>query len=183
MPDLIAELSDRSRAGTLHADEGQYATRGPFAPLADADIRVAEASLGLALPPTLRRLFAEVANGGFGPAYGIMGLTGGMPDDLGRDAVTLWRRFREPDPHDPMWSWPEQLLPVCHLGCAMYLCVDCSDPAGPVVWFEPNVHGNTGDPWDDSFNVLAASTEGWLSAWASGNDLFARLCSAAEPDA
>lgn len=183
MPDIIAELSDRRRAGTLHADEDHYAKRGPFAPLADADIRVAEACLGFALPPTLRRLYAEVANDGFGPADGIMGLTGGMPDDCGRDAVTLFQLFREPDPRDPMWRLPERLLPVCYLGCAMYLCVDCSDPAGPVVWFEPNVHGITGEPWDDTFNVLAASTEEWLSAWASGNDLFARLCAAGEPEA
>lgn len=180
MPDIIAELGDRRRAGTLRADEDHHAENVPFAPLGEAEIRAAEASLGFSLPSTLRRVYAEVGNGGFGPAYGIMGLTGGKLDDLGRDAVSLFRRFREPDARDPMWRWPERLLPVCHLGCAMHLCVDCSAAAGPVVWFEPNVHGNRGDPWEDSFYVLAASTEEWLSAWASGNDLLARLCAGAE---
>jgi hypothetical protein len=35
--------------------------------------------LGLPLPPVLHALYATVGNGGFGPAYGLVGITGGAP--------------------------------------------------------------------------------------------------------
>jgi hypothetical protein len=38
-------------------------------------VQCAESLLGAALPDLLRRLDLEVSNGGFGPAYGIVGRT------------------------------------------------------------------------------------------------------------
>ena len=43
----------------------------------EAQLAEAERRLGFALPPLLRRLYAEVANGGFGPGTGILGIAGG----------------------------------------------------------------------------------------------------------
>jgi hypothetical protein len=56
----------------------------------------------------------------------------------------------------------------------MYLCVDCADARGPVVWFDPNSHVR-GTSWDKAFIPLATSTEEWLAAWVADVDLFDRL--------
>ena len=172
MRDLIGELLEIKRAGKLASDEPLF--KGDFIPLPRAVVDEAEAALGFNLTPMLRRIFMEVANGGFGPSYGLLGLRGGMKNERGRDAVGLYEVFRQPDPSDPHWSWPAGLLPVGHLGCGMYMCVDCTKPEGPVIWFEPNPHVR-GKPWTDSFFPLAESTERWLFAWIDGEDLFEKL--------
>jgi hypothetical protein len=40
-------------------------------PASVAEVDAAEATLGFAIPPLLRRLYTEVGNGGFGPDYGL----------------------------------------------------------------------------------------------------------------
>ena len=97
-----------------------------------------------------------------------------MLNEDGSDAVALYKSYREPDPEDEHWSWPDGLLPLGHLGCAMYLCVDCTKEEGPVTWFEPNSHA-TGQSWKDSFIPFSESTEAWLFAWLDGRDLFDEL--------
>src|SRR5436190_5225939 len=49
-----------------------------------------ESLLGFRLPPFLRRLYCEVANGGFGPDYGLVGMFAGHTDG-GKDIVGLYR--------------------------------------------------------------------------------------------
>jgi len=61
----------------------------PLAPASAEAVADAERRLGHRLPPLLRRLYREVANGGFGPGYGILGVAGGHPDDLGMTAANL----------------------------------------------------------------------------------------------
>lgn len=171
--DLVAELVKRKLAGTLTADDPYF--KGDFTPLPPRDIDLAEKELGFLLTPLLRRIFSEVSNGGFGPSYGMLGLRGGMQNEDGGDAVTLYSGLRQTDPNDSYWMWPVGLLPLGHLGCAMYLCIDCTKPEGPVVWFEPNPH-EIGKSWSDSFFPLADSTEAWLFAWLDGEDLFEKMC-------
>jgi hypothetical protein len=50
-------------------------------------VTAAEDRLGFALPSLLARLWAEVANGGFGPGYGLFGLEGGHVDDASRQPL------------------------------------------------------------------------------------------------
>jgi hypothetical protein len=99
-------------------------------------------------------------------------VAGGATDDQGYDAVELYALYRQPDPDDPSWAWPEGLLPVCHWGCAIYGCVDCTREPYPVIVFDPNPHDDDGSrcfrPHRDSF-------EGWLAAWADGVDLWEEL--------
>jgi hypothetical protein len=159
--DLVARLRLRLRDGRRPIED-EYGSANPFPPATFEDVVASESRLGFAVAPLLRRVYLEVANGGFGPGYGLLGVLNGATDDRHKDAVTLYEEYRQRDPDDPYWAWPDHLLPVCHLGCAMYLCVDCSDARGPVVWFEPNPHIR-GEPWTDSFFPLADSTEAWLS--------------------
>ena len=97
-----------------------------------------ESQLGFCLPPFLRRLYCEVANGGFGPDYGLIGVFAGHTDG-GKDIVGLYRETQS-----AKWSrnwprWPVRALRLLNWGCGMYLVVDCSTPAYRLFHFEPNV--------------------------------------------
>src|SRR5205823_13147951 len=84
----------------------------PDPPASEAEVVSAERTLGFSLPPTLRRIYIEVANGRFGPAYGLYGI----PTE-----ITKTRRDRFWEGHSkrialpryyPNW-WPADLVPVC----------------------------------------------------------------------
>lgn len=170
MDDLIAELKERKKRGLLQPDD-RSSGGGDFSPLSYTQISLAETQLGFGLPLLLRQIYGEVSNGGFGYAYGFLGLLGGMVNEDGHDAVTQYRLYRQSDPSDPLWRWPESLLPFCHLGCAMFHCIRCDHPDAPVIWFEPNPHEH-GESWDSSFIAFAPSLTAYLTAWLDGKDLF-----------
>lgn len=174
---LLDVLGQRAAAPMRATDCSDVVKPERFPPVDVEQLAVAEKALGFRLPPLLADIYTHVGNGGFGPAYGLLGLPGGAEDDLRRDAVRLYLEFRRPDADDVHWKWPERLLPVGHLGCAMYACVDCSSDDGAIVWFEPNPHEN-GTPWDDSFIALAPSLHEWLVQWLEGVDMFARFADA-----
>ena len=169
---ILLELKRRKADGKLRADNSYL--EGDTTPLNDEAIAAAESRLGFSLPPLLRAVYREVSNGGFGESYGFLGLIGGPLNEDGLDSVALYELYREADPNDEFWNWPEGLLPVCHLGCAMYHCVQCLDETSPVIWFEPNPHEQT-SPWDDSFIPFAPSLRLYLSAWLDGVDLWSEL--------
>jgi hypothetical protein len=135
---------------------------GAAAPPAPAPAEVvgeAEQIIGYRMPPLLRRLYLEVANGGFGPGYGILGLRGGHTAD-GRTALDLYRQtYDRPAP-----SWPARpaaLLPLCHWGCGIYSYVDCSQPDGPIWGSDPN----PGRPLAESLFSQPFTMAEWLSRW------------------
>lgn len=175
MRSLLEELIQRRKQGTLQADDRLFGT--DFSPLSEPALASAEAKLGFGLTPTLRQIYATGANGGFGPSYGVLGLLGGMRNEDGNDAVDQFSVYRENDPDDPLWAWPQALLPFVHLGCAIYFCVDCTRQEGPIIWFEPNPH-EFGEPWNESFIPFAASTEELLFSWLNGENLLERFLGA-----
>ena len=170
--EILLELKRRKAAGELRADCGL--PKGDTTPLSDHDVAAAESRLGFRLPPLLRAIYGGISNGGFGESYGFLGLVGGALNEGGLDSVSLYESYRQAYPDDEFWQWPEGLLPVCHLGCAMYHCVQCLDETSRVVWFEPNPH-EQGSPWDSSFIPFSASLGEYLSSWLDGVDLWARL--------
>lgn len=129
-------------------------------PATEEAVARAEDLLKAPIPDLLRRLFLRVANGGFGPGYGVLGLEGGFPDDLKRTAVDiLLERDRG------LWpGMPAGLLPVCHWGCAIYSFVDCR--SGRMVGWDPNPV----EPDDDvPFFEQEYTHAGWLAAWLDGS--------------
>jgi len=170
MDDLIARLSGRAADPVTAIDMAHMYDAPParYAPADATECAAAEQRLGFQLPEPVRRVYTTVANGGFGPGYGLMGLIGGAPLDTGDSAVSLFENFRDgEDPEDPLWNWPAGLLPVCHWGCAIYSCVDCTQPDGPVVRFDPNGHA-LGEPWGAAFRQESESFEAWLGRWLAG---------------
>ena len=169
--DILLELAARKSAGTLVANDAYL--KGDTTPLADSIVD-AESRLGFHLPPLLASVYRDVSNGGFGDSYGFLGLVGGPLNEDGMDAISLYEANRESDPNDEYWYWPEGLIPICHLGCAMYHCVQCGNADAEVVWFEPNPHEDE-EPWDDSFIPFCSTFSEYLSAWLDDVDLWAKL--------
>jgi SMI1 / KNR4 family (SUKH-1) len=169
MFDPVESLKLRQAQGSLSTDVGHF--DGDLRPLSELKVLEAESRLGFKLPPLLHRLYTEISNGGFGYAYGFLGLLGGRLNEDKNDAVAQYLLYRQEDPDDRHWCWPEGLLPIVHLGCAMYHCVQCNDPEGPIVWFEPNPHED-GETWESSFIPFAPSLSAYIEAWLSGKDVF-----------
>lgn len=164
MDDLII-AAIRRRLKTEVTDLG----RPPHARLIPgnaSDITSDEEHLRFRLPPLLRRMYVDIGNGGFGPGYGLIGLTNGVPDDTGKTAVAIYDLFRSA----PELGWPDGLLPICHWGCAIYSCVDCLDPDFPMWIFDPTDHD--GDEWADAFFDDSPSFEDWIRSWTAGVDLW-----------
>lgn len=140
-------------------------------PASEEAVVATERRLGFTLPHTLRECYLNVANGGFGPGYGVMGVEGGFTDDLGNTVADLFESYRQPDPEDPTWHWPESLLPICHWGCVVYSAIDCSREPGPVYFVDVSVK-ELGGPMESIIKFHKASIEAWLSDWLDGKDLW-----------
>jgi hypothetical protein len=129
-------------------------------PADPAGIARAEAALGFALPPFLRRVYVEVADGGFGPGTGLLGV---------QAAVAAHARLRSGDELPRGRAWPERLLPVAERDPGNY-CVDASSDAGRVVDWDPEELGEfSGEKaFAKSFTEIAPSVEAWLAEWVGG---------------
>ncbi len=146
-----------------------------YAPVKEKIVAAAEQKLGFRFPSLLRALYTRVGNGGFGPSYGFVGVQGGATDEFGRSLVRVYQDTKQYREDSPLWRWPEQLLPVCMLGCGMWSCLDCRRTGVPVFLFEPN--NLSSDPededetrlrWANAFWFESRSFAGWLESWLEG---------------
>jgi hypothetical protein len=143
----------------------------PCPPCSDSDVAAAEQDLGFVLPDVFRDIYTQVANGGFGPGYGVMGVGEGFKDDLGQDIVECYGGYRQGDPEDPNWIWPAGWVPICHWGCIVYSVVDCLTPPYPVSFADISAK----DPDEAMETILhphKLSFAQWLSDWMDGKDLW-----------
>ena len=134
----------------------------------EAQLVAAERRLGFALPPLLRRLYAEVANGGFGPGAGILGVAGGWATDRRQTVEDLHHVMLEAVQENRDWVWPGGLLPIVDLSGA-YTCVDAATAPHRIVEFdfEELDDEDRDGGWSRAFRDVAPSLEGWLAAWAN----------------
>ena len=119
-----------------------------------------EQEFDITLPPFLKRVYTEVANGGFGPAWGINPL---VHDSL--PSVSEWLRLeRENWPQGrPPADWPDPLLRFCEIGCNAYYGVAVLDEPGKVYAVDPMV--DSGNP-TDWLTAQDRSVAEWLHHWA-----------------
>jgi hypothetical protein len=113
-----------------------------------AQIKLAEKELGFSLPDSLIQIYTQVANGGFGPGYGILGVGGGWTDDLGNTAERLYYAGKR--------TQFKGLLPICYYGCATYALLDCKVENGQILLLEANKLKK---------EPLANSLREWLEEW------------------
>lgn len=160
-----------ARAEGLRSQMLSAAEKPLPAPATEAEIAGGEARIGVALPPLLRRLYTEVAHGGFGPGPGLVGFRPGATTDKGDTIEDLYAGMLEATNENPRWIWPRELIPVVDLSGA-YLCVDASTPAGRVVEFdfeELDDDDSADGGWSGAFTERAPSVEAWLAKWVASN--------------
>ena len=112
MDDLVI-AAIRRHLKTKITDLGEPSHSG-LKPADPAGVANDERLLGFALPPLMRRIYMEIGNGGFGPGYGLIGLTNGVPDDTGKTGPAIYQQFRRAGSEVRNWKWPDRLLPICH---------------------------------------------------------------------
>jgi hypothetical protein len=148
-----------------------------YPPATERQLRTTEAALGFALPPFLRALYKRVANGGFGPSYGIIGLAGGFPleDEMGVDLVSAYelstagKRLVALRDYEgqlstqgylaiPSDAHIKGLLRLAYEGCG--ITYELHAASGKVFW-------NLGGAGDGTYclELKALSLEAWLNVW------------------
>ena len=128
------------------------------------------------LPPLLRALYFELANGGFGPGAGLRGAIGGFgaPGTFqnGNDETLVKYHLRGseslidqplfqhvPQVLLPSNRWPRLLAPLCDLGCAVEVCIDANGQLYRLGPTEENFVSAL-RPWQP--------LEQWLHNWLAG---------------
>jgi SMI1-KNR4 cell-wall len=154
--ELIAALRLRILTASLRVDKG-WDEPSLFEPATKAAIAEAETKIGLAFPPLLSRLYCEVANGGFGPAGGMLGLERGHADSEGMTLVEAYKALREaglPQPLLPLWDW----------GSPAWSCLDTRSAEGRIV---------TQDA--DGSTLTTFDLHSWLDSWLRGVNVFEKI--------
>ena len=162
---LIARIKEKIAEDKLDDPDAPH-----FPPVEALEIRRAEGRLGFRLPELLKLLYTEVANGGFGPYDGILGLENGWKTNqgAGKTLVQIYEECQEPIAVFPNWRWPGELLPICEDGAGL-ICLDCSRDETPVVSFE-YTKGSGGVfkvGWQINLREEADTFQNWLEAWAN----------------
>jgi hypothetical protein len=151
----------------------------PLTPPASlGDLHRAEALIGCPLPPAIAAVYSGVANGGFGPGYGLVGISGGRTGFASshgqrhcEDQYAFLRRNAD-------LNWPVFLLPLCDWGCGIYSCADASRPDAPM----STAFGDL--LYDDPAHAVVPGGRTfahWLRAWADGQDLWEALIDSIPP--
>ena len=128
----------------------------------------AESDLGFTLPPLLVRLYTEIANGGFGPGHGLLGLVDPCEND-DQTIVGLYREsLAEHENPDVEYEFKKGVIFFCNWGCAIYTCVDCNSLDAQLVTYDSKL---TWTHW---------TLESWLNDWVHGVDIHAQMFEAGE---
>ena len=170
--DLIERLKERNADRARATDDSLHPPKR-MRPATPRALVAAEGAIGFALPALLRAVYLGVANGGFGPEYGLMGTKGGARLD-GQTLETCYRELLDLDQENPVWRWPKGLLAVANYGCGMWACVDCEYARLPMILWDPNNLDSELDGadarlnWGNAFWDQGRSFASWLEGWLDG---------------
>ena len=153
-PALLDALRKRADDPLRFIDMPELSEFRRFPPATHAHLDRDSRQIGILIPSVLRTVYVEVANGGFGPGYGLLGVDSGATDDSGANMERAYELLSAPDPEVPDWEWLEGGLPCCYRGCQVYSCVM---PDGLVVQLDGYEWGREAVPITE-----------WLSRWADG---------------
>ena len=135
----------------------------PAPTLSDEDIARAEEQLGFPLPMTLKRLYLHVANGGYGPGWGILPM-----DHPTKLSVIGWDRYCRAnwDNGSPPPNWPDRFIRFCEWGCSIWSGIECSSKSCAVIRFTPDRHATE---LADNLVLECDSLTDWLFSWVNGD--------------
>lgn len=139
-----------------------------YAPATEKQLQATEQAIGYSLPPLLKPLYMQIANGGFGPGYGLRGALGGYTTD---ETIVDYYLSLAPIPSTckeyevtfefSSEAWPSGFLPICPIGCGGEICIS---PAGIIYHVGP-AH--------EDLNYIARavfpSLESWLADWLTSD--------------
>lgn len=148
-PEAVAMASDIERRMNTPVDDGLPA------PADEATIEAVEAVLRLTLPVAMRRVYTEVADGGFGPGFGLLPLA---------RVVKEYGTLRSPGMMPRGREWPAVLLPVLSQDPG-WDCIEVG--TGRVISWDPEdlTERSSEARFRASFQELAPSVEAWLGEW------------------
>jgi hypothetical protein len=155
--ELLELLRLRARDPEMRIS-GRSTTVQLRAPATEEEILEAESAIGARLHPLLRRLYAEIANGGFGPGYGLLRLGEGSTTAFPRSLLETYADFQR-------GGVAKCLLPLWEWGDSIWSCVDMKNADGRIV-----THDSVVGPTETRFTLPT-----WLAAWASGIDLWKEI--------
>ena len=172
--DLIDSVKRRAQDPRTRTDRADAHPPELGGTLPEGVIAAMERELSLEFPETLRRLYAEVGDGGFGPGYGFLRMSTATALDE-ETVADLYQSLHGPDLSDSSWHWPDGLLLVCEWGRGIRAGVVC--PTNRVVVFDPNLHDSD---WSDTFLDQDCTLDEWLQKWCDGVDLWKEILESAE---
>ncbi|MCY1136942.1 SMI1/KNR4 family protein [Actinoplanes sp. Pm04-4] len=129
------------------------------APASAEALDEAERVIGYPFPPLIRRLYGEVANGGFGPFGGVEGVGGGHESAGGAGMLAEyveWRDTEIPDDSD-FPAWMPGVVFFCDFGCAMWALLDCRVPGGRIMFLDQG-----------ELHELDVTPAQWFELWLDG---------------
>jgi hypothetical protein len=162
--DLIRRLQERIRLVPTVDNNNIKLPIHPRPPVSEQAMMNAEARLSFALPPLVRALYTQVADGGYGPGYGVIQLAGN-PYTLVESRVRMEMETA------PQWMWPEGLVELVHWGCHYFSGIDCLHPSCPVFFYDHDLAVGDAKLSDCLFPEAASLVE-WFSAWLDGANLW-----------
>lgn len=136
----------------------------------ETELQSVEQDFGCRFPSLFRRLYLEVADGSFGPGYGLLRIN---PDGKHWEdsVIEFLNCVAVTDENDPDWRWPVSFLPLCSWGCATFSVIDANDDAAPVYAYDPNSRFPN-EPSENAFALSRDSLEEWLCDWMDGENLW-----------
>ena len=177
MNELLNQLAERIRySPTIECDNGYSNDAGeifppqpPHPPIAEQDLAYVENQIGFRLPELVRQIALTVADGGFGPNYGVNRLKHPANVPFGPHweypmSVESWHRlYQQPNSEDRdcLKAYPRHFIRYCEVGCNISLLVDCTNNSAMMFIDDPNAA--------DAVRPLNESLECWLSNWISSN--------------
>jgi hypothetical protein len=146
-----------------HQIEADMTTPAPsnLAERASKDlVALTERQIGLTFPNLLRRLYSEVADGGFGPSDGLLSLKG---------VTKLYAELKDGDLLPRNREWPAHLLPIVQESQAI-VCVDLTMEDGRVIVLDQEELDEymSASEWGRAFKEEASSLVAWLTEWLDG---------------
>ncbi len=118
----------------------------------EKDLRLTEEVISVPLPPLLPRVYTTLANGGFGPGYGLLGAPGAVLLDPHPKTRGYYGLFHLQD-------YFGRAIPLCDWGCFIGSYLDPDSGRVPRRYLDEEVE--------------AASLSDWLDAWSASDEAVA----------
>lgn len=154
---LVYEVRARAHDPAMRTDLSSVRRRDLPAPATAAQLDAAEAMMGFPMHPLHRRLLQEIADGGFGPGDGLVGVVNGK--DAHDRALVELRDALWIDSETPLYPG---VVPLCDWGDAIWSCIDAK--TGHVLTLD-----------ESGLTDTQQSLCSWLADWISGVQIFGKM--------